>query len=83
VWEVAGIGKFSSRSCYDGFSDEGFLYRPLLPETVTGSLMLVELWKGLVVSPCLLTLAVFKGLRNPRQIRDHGLWIKMCNLCRV
>jgi hypothetical protein len=39
----------------------------LRPETVVGFLKLVELCKGLVVSPCLLTLVVFKGLRNPRQ----------------
>jgi hypothetical protein len=52
-------------------------------ETVAGSFKLVELWKGLVVSPCLLTLVVFKGLRNPRQIRDHDLCVKMCNLHRV
>jgi hypothetical protein len=55
----------------------------LRSETVAGFLMLVELCKGLVVSPCLLTLVVFKGLRNPRQIRDHDLWLKMRNLCRM
>jgi hypothetical protein len=45
----------------------------LLPETVAGSSKLVELCKTLVRSPCLLTLVVFKGLRNTRQIRDHDL----------
>jgi hypothetical protein len=55
----------------------------LLLETVVGALMLVELWKDLVVSPCLLILVVFKGLRNLKQIRDHDLWVKMCNLYRV
>jgi hypothetical protein len=52
-------------------------------ETVADSLMLVKLWKGLIVSPCLLILVVFKGLHNPRQIRDRDLWVNMCNLCRV
>jgi hypothetical protein len=35
-------------------------------ETVAGFSMLVELCKGLVVNPCLLTLVVFKGLHNLR-----------------
>jgi hypothetical protein len=39
-----------SNDC-DGFSDEGFLC--FLPETVVGFLELVELWKGLIVLPCL------------------------------
>jgi hypothetical protein len=52
-------------------------------ETVAGSHVLVEHWNGLVVSPCLLTLLVFKGLRNPRQIKDQDMWVKMCNLCKV
>jgi hypothetical protein len=45
--------------------------------------MLVGLCKGLVVSPCLLTMVVFKGLQNPRQIKDHDLWVKMCHLHTV
>jgi hypothetical protein len=28
VWETVDIGRFSGRSVYDNFSDEGFLYRP-------------------------------------------------------
>jgi hypothetical protein len=83
VWGAIGVGRFSGRSICDSFLGEGFLYHPLLPDSVAGSLMLVEHWKGLVVSPCLLTLVVFKGLHNPRQIRDHDLWVKMCNLYRV
>jgi hypothetical protein len=55
----------------------------LLPKTEAGFLILVELYKGLVVSPWLLTLVVIKGMRNPRQKGDHGLWVKMCNLCTV
>jgi hypothetical protein len=43
VREAAGIGRFSGQSVYDSFSDEGFLYRPLLLESVAGSLVLVEL----------------------------------------
>jgi hypothetical protein len=52
----------------------------LLHETIAGFPKQVELCKGLVVSPCLLILVVFKGLPNPRQIRDHDLWVKMCNI---
>jgi hypothetical protein len=57
-------------------------YAPL-PESVAGFLMLVKLCKGPVVNHCLLTLVVFKSLRNPRQIRDHNLLVKMGNICRV
>jgi hypothetical protein len=39
-------------NCCDDFSDEGFLCF-LLPESIVGFLELVELWKGLVVLPCL------------------------------
>jgi hypothetical protein len=39
-------------NCCDVISDEGFLCFLLL-ETVVGFLELVELWKGLVVLPCL------------------------------
>ena len=53
VWGAAGIGRFSGQSLCDIFSGEGFLYRPLLPNSVASSLMLMELWKGLVVLPCL------------------------------
>jgi hypothetical protein len=55
VWEAAGIGRFSGRSVYDSFSDERFLYRPFLLESVVGSLVLVKLWKGPVVLPCLVS----------------------------
>jgi hypothetical protein len=48
----------------------------LRPGTIVGFLELVELCKGLVESPCLLTSVVFKGLCKPRQIRDHNLWVK-------
>jgi hypothetical protein len=71
------LGRFLGRSISDSFSDERFLYRPLLPKTVAASLMLVELCKGIVVSPCLLTLIVFTSLRKPRLIRDHDLWVNM------
>jgi hypothetical protein len=40
---------------------EGFLYRPLLPNSVASSPMLVELWKGLVVSPCLVSSIEMNG----------------------
>jgi hypothetical protein len=39
---VAGIGRFSGRSCCDGFSNDGFLYRSS-HEIVAGFLKLVEL----------------------------------------
>jgi hypothetical protein len=51
VLGVAGIGRFSGQLCYDGFSDEGFQYHPLLTEIVAGFLKLVELCKGLIVDP--------------------------------
>ena len=47
---VDGIGRFSGRSCCDGFSDEEFLYRSS-HEIVAGFLKLVELCKGLIVDP--------------------------------
>jgi hypothetical protein len=53
VWEIASIGRFSGRSVYDSFSNEEFLYCPLLLESVAGSFMLVEIWKGLTVLPYL------------------------------
>jgi hypothetical protein len=52
------IGWFLGRSACNSFLDEGFLYF-LLPETVAGSLMLVELCKGLVASLCNRTLVVW------------------------
>jgi hypothetical protein len=55
----------------------------LRPETVACFLMLVELYKGLAVCPRQLTLEVFKGPINPRRKREHVLWVKIHNLCRV
>jgi hypothetical protein len=84
VWGPAGIGRFSGQFVCDSFSGEGFLYRPLLPDFVAGSLMLVELCKGLIVRPCLLTFVVLKSLRNQRQIRDHDLSVKMlAHMCEI
>jgi hypothetical protein len=40
---------------------------PLLPETVVGFFILVELCKGLIVYPRQLTLEVFKDSYNPGQ----------------
>jgi hypothetical protein len=45
------IGRFSGRTAAMSNSDEGFIC--LLLETVAGILELVELWKCLVVLPCL------------------------------
>jgi hypothetical protein len=50
VTEELPVGRFSGRSYYDGFSDEGFLYRSS-HEIVAGFLKLVELCKGLIVDP--------------------------------
>jgi hypothetical protein len=47
----------------DGSSDEGFLCF-LRPETVVGILELVELWKGLVVLPCLVSSVEVYGVRS-------------------
>jgi hypothetical protein len=51
---MLSIERFSGQTVCDSFSDEGFLYF-LLPKTVAGLLKLVELWKGLVVVPCLIS----------------------------
>jgi hypothetical protein len=64
VWGAADIGRFSIRSVCDSFPDQGLLYRPLLPDSVAGSLMLVELWKGLVVLPCLASSVEVYGVRT-------------------
>jgi hypothetical protein len=50
-------------NCCDGSSDEGFLCF-LRPETVVGILELGELWKGLVVLPCLASLVEVYGVRT-------------------
>ena len=68
--------------CLFSFSDEGFLYR-FWPKIRSGFCPLVELCEGLVVYLRILTLAVFKGSIKPRRQREHVLWVKMCNLCRV
>jgi hypothetical protein len=47
---VVGVVRFLGRSCCDGFSDEGFLYRSS-HEIVAGFLKLVELCKCLVMDP--------------------------------
>jgi hypothetical protein len=74
--------KVLGSDCLFSFSDEIFLYR-IQPENHSEFSPLVELCKGLAVYPRLLTLVVFKGPINPRRQREHVLWVKMCNLCRV
>jgi hypothetical protein len=49
-------------NCCDG-SSEGFLYF-LRPGTVVGILELVELWKGLIVLPCLASSVEVYGIRS-------------------
>jgi hypothetical protein len=46
------------------FLDEGFLCF-LLPESVVGFLELVELWKDLIVLPCLVSSVEMNGTSRP------------------
>jgi hypothetical protein len=55
--------------CLFSFPDGGFLCF-LLPESVAGFLKLVELWKGLVVLPCLVSLVEMNGTSRPL-----GKWV--------
>jgi hypothetical protein len=80
--EDAGVGRSSGRTVFFSFPDEGFMYS-FRPRNRSRFSPLVELCKGLAIYPRLLTLAVFNGLINPRRQREHVLWVKMCNLCRV
>jgi hypothetical protein len=50
-------------NCCDGSSDEGFLCF-LCPKTVVGILELMELWKGLIVLPCLASSVEVYGARS-------------------
>jgi hypothetical protein len=52
----------------------------LLPKTIAGFLMLVELWKGLVVTPYLASSEEVYGIHDPMVDGYHDLWVKMCNL---
>jgi hypothetical protein len=71
-------------NCLWSFSHEGFLCF-LLPESVAGFLKLVELWKGLVVLPCLISSVEMNGKSWPlsKWVTWHDLWVKMYNLYRV
>jgi hypothetical protein len=51
---LLGYREVLGSNCCDGSSNEGFLCF-LHPKTVVGILKLVELWKGLVVLPCLVS----------------------------
>jgi hypothetical protein len=42
--------------------------------------MLVELWKGLVVTPYLASSEEVYGIHDPMVDGYHDLWVKMCNL---
>jgi hypothetical protein len=50
-------------NCCDGSSNKGFICF-LSPETVVCILELVELWKGLVVLPCLASSVEVYGIRT-------------------
>jgi hypothetical protein len=73
------IRRFSGRTVCDSLSNKGFLCS-LLPETIVCFLKLVELWKGLIVLPCLASLVEVYGIYDPMVYWYHDLWIKMCNL---
>jgi hypothetical protein len=70
VCGATDIGRFLDRSCYDGFSDEGFLYRPFLTETIAGFLKLLELCEGLVMLPCLVSSVEMNVISRPL-----GRWV--------
>jgi hypothetical protein len=55
--------------CLFSFPDEEFLCF-LLPEPVEGFLELVELWKGLIVIPCLVSSVEMNGISIPL-----GKWV--------
>jgi hypothetical protein len=55
--------------CLSSFPDGGFLCF-LVPESVAGFLKLVELWKGLIVLPCLVSSVEMNGTSRPL-----GKWI--------
>jgi hypothetical protein len=59
---LQSIGRFSGRIAW--LSGRGFLCF-LLPESVAGFLELVELWKGLVVLPCLVSSVEMNGTSRP------------------
>jgi hypothetical protein len=50
--------------CLYNFSDEGFLYR-LQARNRRGFSPLVELWKGLIAQPCLVSSVEMNGIRDP------------------
>jgi hypothetical protein len=43
----------------------------------------VELCRGIIVVPCLTSSVEVYGIHDLVAIGYHGLWVKMCNLCRV
>jgi hypothetical protein len=55
----------------------------LLPETVVSFLKLVELWKCLVVLPCLASLVDVYEIHDLVADGYHDLLVKMCNLYGV
>ena len=64
---LTGNEILGSNDC-DGFSDEGFLC--FLPETVVSLLELVELWKNLVVLPCIVSSVKMNEISRPL-----GRWV--------
>jgi hypothetical protein len=55
----------------------------LLPESVAGFLMLVELWKGFVETPFLTSSEEVYGIHDPVADGYHDLWVKKCHLYGV
>jgi hypothetical protein len=81
--EATGIGRSSSRSGCDSFSDEGFLYclRPGSRSGFSHANGTLERPRSVTLPPLL-----GRGVWGPyNSIVDgyHDLWLKMCNLCRV
>jgi hypothetical protein len=50
---------------------------------MVGFLKLVDLWKVLIVLPCLASSVEVCGIHDPTTDGYHDLWVKMCNHCSV
>jgi hypothetical protein len=61
---VQSIERSSGCNVCNSFSEKGFLCF-LLPKSIVGFLKLVELWKGLVMLPCLASSVEVYGIHDP------------------
>jgi hypothetical protein len=57
----------------------------LLHESVAIFHMLVKLWKGLIVTPCLASWEEVYVIHDPVADGYHDLWVKMCHFadCKI